>query len=159
MRKTTCLTLLLVACGSSVVCSADHGAASAAPSPTAPARVVPGANVTVKSEETGFNRSTVTNASRLSTAFAELPLGTYTVEVSLTGFKSAIRRRHHAQRRRRALAKTCSSKPGTLSENVTVEVPGGLDQDRRRRSGRASSRASRFASCRSTAATSCSSAR
>jgi hypothetical protein len=51
--------------------------------------VIPGASVTVKGEETGYTRTTTTNAAGLYT-FAELPVGTYTVQVDLTGFKSAV---------------------------------------------------------------------
>ena len=53
------------------------------------AAVVPGANVTVRSEGAGFTRPAVTNSSGVYT-FAELPVGTYTVEVSLSGFKSSV---------------------------------------------------------------------
>ena len=52
--------------------------------------IVPGATVTVKADQTGFTRETATNASGFY-SFAELPLGTYTIEVTLTGFKSASR--------------------------------------------------------------------
>jgi hypothetical protein len=48
--------------------------------------VLPGATVTVKSEETGFTRSTVTNSDG-QYAFAELPTGTYRVDVALASFK------------------------------------------------------------------------
>src|SRR5439155_24834921 len=58
----------------------------------ATAAVVPGASVTGKNEETGFTRSTVTNGAGAQ-SFAELPTGTGTPEVSLSGFTSAIRKR------------------------------------------------------------------
>ena len=83
--------------------------------------VVPGASVTVKGEQTGYARSTSTNASGVY-SFPELPIGTYAVEVSLTGFKSS-------QVRGVALnvaddrAVNFILETGTLSENVTVEVP------------------------------------
>ncbi len=83
--------------------------------------IVPGANVTVKNEDTGFTRSTVTNASG-SYSFAELPLGTYTVEVSLSGFKSSIRKGitlNVADVR----AEDVQLEAGGLNETVTVEVP------------------------------------
>ena len=51
--------------------------------------VIPGADVKVKGEDTGFTRTTVTNAAGVY-SFAELPVGTYTVEVALSGFKSAV---------------------------------------------------------------------
>src|SRR5438876_8761682 len=51
--------------------------------------VVPGASVTVKGEDTGYTRSTLTNASGVY-SFPELPTGKYAVEVSLTGFKSSV---------------------------------------------------------------------
>jgi len=51
--------------------------------------VIPGADVKVKGEDTGLTRTTVTNAAGVY-SFAELPVGTYTVEVALSGFKSAV---------------------------------------------------------------------
>ena len=83
--------------------------------------VVPGANVTVKGEETGYTRSTLTNSAGVY-SFPELPTGTYGVEVALTGFKSAVVR---------GVALNVADdrsidvrlEPGALAENVTVEVP------------------------------------
>src|SRR5947209_4852056 len=83
--------------------------------------VVPGANVTVKGEETGYTRSTLTNSSGVY-SFPELPIGTYAVEVSLTGFKSATIRGvalNVADDR----AVNVRLETGTLTESVTVEVP------------------------------------
>jgi hypothetical protein len=120
MRKTTCLTVLLLAL--SVPAVAQRITASIRGTVTdSTGGVIPGANVTVKSEETGFSRSTVTNAAG-SYSFAELPLGTYTVEVSLSGFKSAIRKGitlNVADVR----AEDVQLEAGALSETVTVEVP------------------------------------
>src|SRR6185503_15186534 len=83
--------------------------------------VVPGANVTVRGENTGFTRTTVTNSSGLYT-FAELPLGTYTVEVALTGFKSAVT---HGITLNVADVRSADVQleAGAVSENVTVEAP------------------------------------
>ena len=50
--------------------------------------VVPGAQVTLKGEDTGLGRTTTTNASGIF-SFTELPVGSYQVEVGLSGFKSA----------------------------------------------------------------------
>jgi len=50
---------------------------------------VGGAKVTVKGEDTGFTRTTTTNASGLY-SFAELPVSSYQVQVDLAGFKSAL---------------------------------------------------------------------
>jgi hypothetical protein len=83
--------------------------------------VVPGANVTVKSEGTGFNRATVTNSAGVF-SFPELPTGTYMVEVSLSGFKSSVARGvtlNVADDR----AVDVRLETGTVSENITVEVP------------------------------------
>ena len=70
---------------------------------------------------TGFTHNTVTNADGVY-SFAELPVGTYTVEVALSGFKSAVRKGIplnvadvRADRRR-------SSRPARSPESVTVEV-------------------------------------
>ncbi len=52
--------------------------------------VVPGATVTVTGTDTGLTQNTVTNTDGVY-SFAELPVGTYSVEVALTGFKSAVR--------------------------------------------------------------------
>jgi hypothetical protein len=51
--------------------------------------IVPGATVTLKSEGTGLTR-TATTSSGGAYSFAELPVGSYRVEVSLSGFKSAV---------------------------------------------------------------------
>lgn len=51
--------------------------------------VVPGAKVTVKNEGTGLERSTETSADG-SYALPELPIGTYTVTITLTGFQTAV---------------------------------------------------------------------
>src|SRR5438093_594267 len=83
--------------------------------------VVPGVNVTVKSEETGFTRSTVTNSSGVY-SFPELPTGTYSVEVALTGFKTSVVRGvtlNVADDR----AVNVRLETGTVTENITVEVP------------------------------------
>src|SRR5687767_1958297 len=49
---------------------------------------VPGATVTIKGEGTGLTRSATTNAAGQYN-FSQLPVGSYRVEVTLTGFKSA----------------------------------------------------------------------
>ena len=51
--------------------------------------VVPGANVTVRGEDTGVTRSTVTNSSGVY-SFPELQVGSYTVEVAISGFKTSV---------------------------------------------------------------------
>src|SRR2546425_8918663 len=89
MRRTISLTLVLVSLA--LPSFAQRITASIRGTVTdSTGAVVPGATVTVKNENTGFSRSTVTNGAG-SYSFAELPTGTYTVEVSLTGFKSATR--------------------------------------------------------------------
>ncbi len=83
--------------------------------------VVPGAGVTVKGEVTGYTRSTLTNAAGVY-SFPEMPVGTYAVEVTLTGFKSSVTRGislNVADDR----SVNVRLETGTLSENVTVEVP------------------------------------
>jgi hypothetical protein len=51
--------------------------------------VVPGAKVTVKNVGTGLERTTETSADG-SYALPELPIGTYTVTIALTGFQTAV---------------------------------------------------------------------
>jgi hypothetical protein len=51
--------------------------------------VVAGAKVTLKNEETGLTRTMNTNAAG-NYSFVDLPVGSYQVEVALTGFKSAV---------------------------------------------------------------------
>ena len=51
---------------------------------------VPGATVTVRNDATGFSRTVTTNESGLY-SFAELPVGIYSVQVELSGFKTAVR--------------------------------------------------------------------
>src|SRR5207247_9522552 len=82
--------------------------------------VVPGVNVTVKHEGTGFTRSNVTNSSGVY-SFPELPLGTYTVEAALTGFKSSVVKGvtlNVADVR----GVDVRLEPGTMTENATVEA-------------------------------------
>src|SRR5262249_34228802 len=83
--------------------------------------VVPGATVTVKGEDTGYSRTTQTNSSGVY-SFPELPTGRYAVEVSLSGFKSAMVpgiALNVADDR----AVDVRLETGALTENVTVEVP------------------------------------
>jgi Carboxypeptidase regulatory-like domain len=83
--------------------------------------VVPGATVTVRGENTGFTRSTTTNASGVY-SFPELPTGAYAVEVGLSGFKSAVVKGvtlNVADDR----SVNVRLETGTVSENITVEVP------------------------------------
>src|ERR1700693_2810950 len=57
---------------------------------TAPAgAVVAGAKVTVKNVGTGLERTTETSADG-SYALPELPIGTYTVTITLTGFETSV---------------------------------------------------------------------
>ena len=89
MRKTT-VWLILLAMTLAAPAFAQRTTASIRGTVTdSSGAVVPGANVTAKGEETGFSRSTVTNSEGVY-SFPELPVGTYTVEVSISGFKSAV---------------------------------------------------------------------
>lgn len=51
--------------------------------------VLPGAQVTLSNEETGYTRSTVTNSSG-NYAFANVPVGIYDIRIELEAFKVAI---------------------------------------------------------------------
>src|SRR5438067_1446476 len=120
MRRTISLTLLLAAFA--LPSFAQRITASIRGTVTdSTGAVVPGASVTVRNENTGFTRSNVTNGAG-SYSFAELPIGTYTVDVSLSGFKSAIRKGivlDVADVR----GEDVQLEAGTLSETVTVESP------------------------------------
>jgi hypothetical protein len=83
--------------------------------------VVPRASVTVKSAETGVTRSTLANTSGVY-SFPELPVGTYTVEVSFTGFKSAVIK-GVAVNVADVREVDVKLETGAVSENITVEVP------------------------------------
>src|SRR5262245_35457944 len=52
--------------------------------------VIPGAKVTVTNEDTGLTRGGITTSAGIY-AFAELPVGSYSVRVENTGFKSEVR--------------------------------------------------------------------
>jgi hypothetical protein len=52
--------------------------------------VIAGAKVTLRNEETGLSRIATTNDSG-NYSFADLPVGSYEIEVSFSGFKSAVR--------------------------------------------------------------------
>jgi hypothetical protein len=83
--------------------------------------VVSGAKVTIKNEDTGLTRSTPTNAAG-NYLFAELPVGSYRIEVEQAGFKSAVRSKivvNVADVR----AVDVQLQTGEISEQVDVEVP------------------------------------
>src|SRR5712691_2785538 len=121
MRKTlACLTVVLVLLALPSI--AQNISATIRGTVTdSTGAVVPGANVTVKSEGTGFTRSTLTNAAGIY-SFPELPLGTYAVEVALTGFKSS-QIRGVVLNVADVRAVDVRLETGNLTENVTVEVP------------------------------------
>ena len=69
---------------------------------------VPGAVVTATSEATGVtNRQTTTQAGVYS--FAALPIGTYTISVEATGFKTAVRSKVVLEVNRCSLATGCTN--------------------------------------------------
>jgi hypothetical protein len=81
--------------------------------------VTPGATVAVRNEGTGFTREAVTNEAGFY-SFAELPIGTYSVAVELSGFKTASRTNillTVAEDR----ALDIQLEPGAVTETVTVE--------------------------------------
>lgn len=123
MRKTiVCLTLLVVTC--LVVWEAPLAAQRTTASirgtvTDSTGAVVPAAAVTIRGEDTGFTRAITTNSAGVY-SFAELPVGKYTLEVALTGFKSAVKTGivlNVADVR----AEDVQLETGALSENVTVE--------------------------------------
>src|SRR5262245_61011385 len=83
--------------------------------------VVAGAKVTVKNEETGLTRTASTNAAG-AYGFAELPVGSYRVDIEQAGFKAASRSKivlNVADAR----AVDIQLQTGDISESVNVEVP------------------------------------
>ena len=82
--------------------------------------VVPGAQVALKGEDTGLGRTTTTNASGIF-SFTELPVGTYQIEVGLSGFKSAVLT-HVALNVADVRAVDVVLAAGAVSEQVTVEA-------------------------------------
>src|SRR3954454_12563197 len=90
MYRNICLTILLVAIAAPSfgqrITATIRGTVT-----DSTGAVLPGASVTAKGEETGFTRSTVTNQTG-SYSFPELPTVNYIIEVSLSGFKTAIRK-------------------------------------------------------------------
>jgi hypothetical protein len=85
------------------------------------AAVIVGAKVMVKNEATGFARSTETNASG-AYAFADLPIGTYTMEIEYPAFKSSVTKGillNVADVRQILI----TLETGPITETVSVEVP------------------------------------
>jgi carboxypeptidase family protein len=80
--------------------------------------VIPGADVKIKNNGTGAEYNTVT-ASDGGFTVPSLPGGTYTVTVSLMGFKTAVLNSVTANASLPATVKVTLS-VGTLEENVTV---------------------------------------
>jgi Carboxypeptidase regulatory-like domain len=82
--------------------------------------IIPGAKVTVKNEDTGLTRSGTTTSAGIY-SFAELPVGSYRVEVEHPGFKQEVRSRvilNVADTR----AVDIQLATGDVSEVVNVEV-------------------------------------
>jgi len=121
MRKTTAFLTLLLAAMAMPSFAQRITATIRGTVTDSTGAVVPGVNVTVKNEGTGYTRSTASNSSGVY-SFPELPLGTYTVEVALSGFKTSVVKGvalNVADDR----AVNVRLETGTLTENVTVEVP------------------------------------
>src|SRR5262245_19472161 len=80
--------------------------------------LVPGASVTARNEGTGLERSMVTNASG-QYSFDAMPLGKYSVLVSMSGFKKVQTHGNDLQVGE-PLTVDVVLEPGTLSEEVSV---------------------------------------
>jgi hypothetical protein len=118
MRKIACLIVLFGLVAVSAFAQRTSGAIRGTVTDSSGA-VIPGATVTVKSEGTGFNRSTVTNTEGVY-SFPELPVGTYSVEVALQGFKTAVQTGIPLNVAD-VLAVNVQLEPGALNETITVE--------------------------------------
>ena len=120
LKKIACLSILLTVIG--IPSFAQKITATIRGTVTdSTGAVVPGANVTVRGEDTGATRSTVTNASGVY-SFPELQVGIYTVEVAVSGFKTSVVKGvtlNVADDR----AVNVRLETGAVSENITVEVP------------------------------------
>jgi len=121
MRKTLAFLLLMVLAVALPARAQRITAAIRGTVSDSTGAVVPGATVTVKSEETGYTRSTTTNAAG-AYSVPELPVGAYIVEVSLTGFKTATTK-GIALNVADVRSVDIKLETGGISENVTVEVP------------------------------------
>jgi hypothetical protein len=82
--------------------------------------VMPGAKVTITNEGTGLTRNATTNSAGLY-SFAELPVGSYRIDVEQAGFKTEVRT-HVALSVAEARAVDVELRPGDLTETVSVEV-------------------------------------
>src|SRR5262245_36502512 len=83
--------------------------------------IIGGAKVTVKNEETGLSRTGATTTAGIY-SFAELPVGSYQVQVEHPGFKSEVRSKivlNVADVR----AVDIQLQTGEVSELITVESP------------------------------------
>jgi len=83
--------------------------------------IIPGAKVTIKNEDTGLTRSSTTSSAGIY-SFAELPVGSYRIEVEHPGFKAEVRSKvtlNVADARAVDIQLTT----GDVSEVVNVEVP------------------------------------
>jgi hypothetical protein len=83
--------------------------------------VIVGAKVTVKNEATGLTRTSETNASGVY-AFADLPVGTYSIDVEYPGFKASATKGillNVADVREIDI----KLETGAITESVSVEVP------------------------------------
>ncbi len=118
MRKIACLIVLFGLLAVPAFAQRTSGAIRGTVTDSSGA-VIPGATVTAKSEGTGFNRSTVTNTEGVY-SFEELPVGTYSVEVALQGFKTAVQTGIPLNVAD-VLAVNVQLQPGALAETITVE--------------------------------------
>src|SRR3989442_6807415 len=121
MRKTTACLIVLLAASAAPTLAQRITATIRGTVTDSTGAVVPGANVTAKSEETGGTRSTVNNSAGVY-SFPELQVGTYTVEVAIRGFKTSVVKGvalNVADDR----AVNVRLETGTMSESITVEVP------------------------------------
>jgi hypothetical protein len=122
MRVQTTVLALLLILAAALPARAQRTTASIRGTVTdATGGVVPGADVTVKGTDTGLTQSTVTNTDGVF-SFPELPVGTYSVEVTISGFKSSVQTGialNVADQR----TVNVTLETGAVSETVTVTSP------------------------------------
>ena len=89
MRFRVLLTVLLLACASAAHAQFDSGLIAGVVRDSSSAGV-PGASVTVQNEANGDRRTAVSNSTGFY-AVPDLPVGSYSITVELSGFKRFVK--------------------------------------------------------------------
>src|SRR5262249_12867599 len=117
VMRTFALVILLAAVPATALAQFDAGQISGFIRDTQQG-ALPGATVTVTNEATSNKRSTVTNSTGFY-VFPEMPVGTYSVAVELTGFKKFVKTGIRLSAANQ-IAVDAELELGSLEETVTV---------------------------------------